>query len=467
MVFSSYLFLFGFLPPALAAYYLCPPRHRTLAMTLLSYLFYGWASPWFVLLLAGTTVFDYVAGLVVSGRFAWAAGDQQRRLGVVASVTVNLAMLGAFKYLGFAQENLNWLLDALGRPTLDVIRVALPVGISFYTFQSMSYCIDIYRRRAQPCESLADFACYVSLLPHLVAGPIVRYHQIADQLHQREYTWARFNHGAAFFAFGLAKKVLLANPMGEMADAAWAAGGLSAAQAWLGAVAYAFQIYFDFSGYSDMAVGLGRMMGFELPRNFERPYLADSITDFWRRWHISLSTWLRDYLYFPLGGNRRGALRTYANLVIVMLLGGLWHGAQWTFVAWGALHGAALIAERLMGRQPLYQRAPRWIRVSLTFLLALLAWVLFRSPTIGAAGAYLMAMAGWGQGRPLVDAVLRSPDHLLALAACLWVTWRCADTWEALAHLTPRRAWQAGLLFVAAVLVLFTQDYSPFLYFQF
>jgi alginate O-acetyltransferase complex protein AlgI len=376
-------------------------------------------------------------------------------------------LLGSFKYLGFAQENLNALLAWLGQPTVAVAHIALPVGISFYSFQSMSYCLDLYRGRAQPAESLADFACYVSLLPHLVAGPIVRYHQIADQLQHRDYTWDRFNHGAAFFSCGLAKKVLLANPMGSVADAAFGTGGLTTPQAWVGLLAYTFQIYFDFSGYSDMAVGLGRMMGFELPRNFDCPYRAASIGEFWRRWHISLSAWFRDYLYLPLGGSRRGLLRTCLNLCLVMFLCGLWHGAAWTFVLWGCAHGVLLVLDRVVGRQPLVLRLPRALRIALTFLIVSLAWVLFRARSLSAALGYAAALVGRSQGSALLDSVVFTPYAMMVLALCVWTTWVAADTWEALAELTPRRAARTALLLLAAVALLFTQDYSPFLYSQF
>lgn len=466
MVFSSYLFLFWFLPLALGLYYLCPHRARQGVLVVLSYLFYGWANPWFVLLMAFSTLVDYYCGLLLTGRPGAPPTERRRRFAVALSVVVNLSLLGFFKYLGFAQSNLNLLLAWLGKPLVEVYRVALPVGISFYTFQSMSYSIDLYRGQARPARSLLDFACYVALFPQLVAGPIVRYHELAEQLRQREHSVAKFADGVAFFACGLAKKILLANPMGEIADAAFAAGHLAWYQAWAGVLAYAFQIYFDFSGYSDMAVGLGRMFGFELPRNFRNPYRADSITDFWRRWHISLSTWLRDYLYIPLGGNRRGPRRTYLNLAVVMFLGGLWHGAEWTFVIWGVLHGLLLAGERAIGKDSLYRRAPAPVRIALTFALVLVTWVFFRAPDLTTAVGYLGAMFG-GARQPLLDAVLFSPDHLFGLALCGLVVWAGQDTWELLEELTPRRAVLVGALLLAAVANLFVQTYNPFLYFRF
>ena len=464
MVFSSYLFVFWFLPLTLLLYYAGPKRARHLLLTLLSYVFYGWANPWFVLLMLFSTVVDFAAGKIIC---APEATERKRRFGVAMSVIVNLSLLGFFKYLGFVETNLNVLLSAFGRPVLDVYRVTLPVGISFYTFQSMSYSIDLYRGHARPTRSFLDFACYVALFPQLVAGPIVRYHELAEQLRHREHSYEKFAAGVLFFTTGLAKKVLLANSMGELADAAFGAGGLEAHQAWFGAMAYAFQIYFDFSGYSDMAVGLGRMFGFELPRNFAYPYRSESFTEFWRRWHISLSTWLRDYLYIPLGGNRHGTAATYRNLVIVMLLGGLWHGAEWTFVVWGALHGSFLIAERLIGKQAFWQRAPRLIRVAITFGLLLVTWVVFRAETLPGAVAYLGAMAGHGDGTPLLNAVLYTPYALIMASLCAFVVWAAPDTWELFERPSSIKALLTILLLFVAAAVMLTQSYNPFLYFRF
>lgn len=470
MVFSSHIFIFYFLPFVLGLYYACPRRGRHLLLTLASYVFYGWANPWFVFLMFFSTVVDYFCGWLIVGRPGGPPPSERQRRGAVAlSVVTNLSLLGFFKYLGFVQTNLNVLLEALGYQALEVYQVVLPVGISFYTFQSMSYSIDLYRGQARPARSFLDFACYVAMFPQLVAGPIVRYHELAEQLRWRAHTVDKFAQGVLFFTLGFAKKVLLANPMGEVADAAFGAGSLAWLDAWTGVIAYAFQIYFDFSGYSDMAVGLGLMLGFEFPRNFNYPYRAESITDFWRRWHISLSTWLRDYLYIPLGGNRRGVRRTYLNLAIVMLLGGLWHGAEWTFVVWGAIHGAMLILERLAGKTPFYRNAPPPLRVAFTFLIVLIAWVFFRAPNVSAALAYVGAMFGMGNGTgsALLGSLLYSPDHLLLLAVCALVTWGCPDTWEWVSPLTRRKAVMALAALGVTTATLFMQTYNPFLYFRF
>jgi alginate O-acetyltransferase complex protein AlgI len=277
--------------------------------------------------------------------------NSAQKAALAISIFSNLAILGFFKYHDFAAANINALVQTLGLGdgVLSLLHLALPAGISFYTFESMSYAIDVYRGDARPLRNPIDYQMFVSLFPHLVAGPIVRYHTLARQIRARTFSYDKFARGVAFFSLGMAKKVLLANAMAHVADAAFSAGPLHWFDAWYGVVAYAFQIYFDFSGYSDMAIGLALMLGFALIKNFDSPYCATSITDFWRRWHISLSSWLRDYLYVPLGGNRRGPGRTYVNLITVMLVGGLWHGASWNFVIWGGLHGVLLAAERLAG----------------------------------------------------------------------------------------------------------------------
>jgi alginate O-acetyltransferase complex protein AlgI len=333
MIFSSYEFLFLFLPVVLALYYLLPGRQRIFFLTLASYFFYGWWDFRFCGLMLISTLIDYLAGLGIS-RAETLAG---RKKWMVVSVISNLSLLGFFKYFDMFATTLNFGLSSVLNPSFSIpnLHLVLPVGISFYTFQSMSYAIDLYRGHARPTRSFMDFACYVSLFPQLVAGPIVRYHELAAQLVERKHTVAKVARGVAIFIVGLAKKILVADGVASLTVLAFGEPAPSLGQAWLGVLAYAMQIYFDFSGYSDMAIGLGLMLGFQFPINFNSPYQAVSITDFWRRWHISLSNWLRDYLYIPLGGNRLGARRTYINLALVMLLGGLWHGANWTFVVWG------------------------------------------------------------------------------------------------------------------------------------
>ena len=473
MVFSSYLFLFYFLPLTLLLYYAGPRRARHLLLTVLSYVFYGWANPLFVVLLLASTAIDYVAGLVMGADRGAATRTSTSRVALIVSVCSNLSLLGFFKYYNFGAQNIDALAQWMGlsSPGLDAaLRVTLPLGISFYTFQSMSYTIDVYRGQAAPIRSFIDFACFVSLFPQLVAGPIIRFTEVADQLTFRTHTVEKFARGIAFLCLGLGKKVLLANPCGKIADLAFEAGSRSPLEAWYGATAYAFQIYFDFSGYSDMAIGLGLMFGFVFAKNFDSPYRSQSITEFWHRWHISLSTWLRDYLYLPLGGNRRGHIRTYVNLFIVMLLGGLWHGAAWNFVAWGALHGLLLAGERLRGKAALYGGLPPHMRMAVTFVIVLVTWVFFRSPDLPAAMRYLGDMAALGTVQPgahLLPGIVYAPYYLGTFALSALIVWFAPQTWDWTKTLTVPKAVAIFAVLVLAVVVLTTQAYNPFIYFIF
>ena len=467
MVFSSYLFLFYFLPAALLLYYVVPRRAQHLILTILSYAFYGWANPLFVPVLLASTAVDYTAGRIISRR------SRAAKLALVASVCTNLGLLGFFKYFNFAAENLDAMAESLGLSALGLdtaFRVTLPLGISFYTFQSMSYTIDVYRGHAPAVRNFVDFACFVSMFPQLVAGPIVRFSEIADQLVSRTHTTTKFARGVAFFCVGMAKKVLLANPCGKIADLAFEAGSLAPLDAWYGVTAYAFQIYFDFSGYSDMAIGLGLMLGFVFPKNFDAPYRAQSITDFWHRWHISLSTWLRDYLYVPLGGSRKGAARTYVNLLLVMLLGGLWHGAAWNFVVWGALHGALLGFERLRGKTALYGGWPAPARMAATFVLVLVTWVFFRASDLTGALRYLGSMLAVGDpqaGAGLLAGIVYQPYYLGTFVVAAGIVWGAPQTWDWTRRLTLAKATAILALLLLSATMLTTQAYNPFIYFIF
>jgi len=468
MVFTTHIFLFYFLPLFLAVYFALPRSWRNLWITLASYVFYGWWEPWFVCLMMFTTVMDFCWGKVITRPGATPA---QRRGALLACVVTNLSLLGFFKYYMFTAETLNALLAALGADTFRVLTVVLPIGISFYTFHSLTYIIDLYRGHATPAKSFTDFSAFVALFPDLVAGPIIRYKTLAEQLASREHRLHRFASGVLIFMIGFAKKILLANPMGHVADAAFGSASPLPLDAWIGALAYAFQIYFDFCGYSDMAVGLGRMLGFEFPRNFDAPYRAESITDLWRRWHISLSSVLRDYLYFPLGGNRQGPTRTYVNLAVVMLLGGLWHGAKWNFVVWGAYHGLLLGYERWRGKQSLYDTWPRLVRVAVTFVLVLFSWVLFRADNLSAAWDYFGAMFGWvppADTAPLLGATLYTPYRLLVLLLCTALVFQPlqAHDWALRPVDWPRLA-VALPVFALSLITLYSQAFNPFLYFQF
>jgi alginate O-acetyltransferase complex protein AlgI len=468
MVFTTHIFVFYFLPVFLLVYFNLPFRWRNLWITGASYIFYGWWQPWFVCLMMFTTVMDFIWGKVITRPGATPA---QRKLAVAACVATNLSFLGFFKYFMFSAETLNQLLAAVGAEQFRVLRVVLPIGISFYTFHSLTYIVDLYRGHATPAKSFTDFSAFVALFPDLVAGPIIRYKTLAAQLAFREHTVQRFASGITLFILGFGKKILLANTCGHVADAVFNAANPCALDAWVGVLAYAFQIYFDFCGYSDMAVGLGRMLGFEFLKNFDAPYLAESITDLWRRWHISLSSVLRDYLYFPLGGNRLGPTRTYVNLAVVMLLGGLWHGAKWVFVLWGAYHGLMLAFERWRGKQSLYSRLPLSLRIAVTFLLMLFSWVLFRAENLRAALHYFGAMFGLAPATgasALLAADIYSPLCLVVLTVCAVLVFQRVQahdwslkpqTWPRLMLLVP--------LFVFALLLMFSQAFNPFLYFQF
>ncbi|MFZ1218231.1 MAG: MBOAT family protein [Chthoniobacterales bacterium] len=491
MVFSSHIFVYYFLPLALLGYYAlarAPQRWRNFWLILTGYTFYGWAEPRFMPLMFATTFVDWLVSLIIAHdtwRF-WRVlhkpvhqlsrstpRTRTQRHAILISVLLNLTTLGFFKYFNFGIESYNSLIQAFGleHAQFDTFfRVVLPLGISFYTFQALSYTIDVYRGEAEAMANFIDFSCFVSMFPHLVAGPILKFSFLAEQLKHRVLTSDKFARGVAFFMLGLAKKILLANPCGKIADVAFDAGSIGTLDAWFGSLGYAFQIYFDFSGYSDMAIGLGLLFGFVFAKNFDSPYCSESITDFWRRWHISLSTWLREYLYVPLGGNRRGTRRTYFNLVLTMLLGGLWHGASWNFVIWGGLHGGMLAFERSQGREGFYHNLPRLFRIAFTFLIVLLGWVFFRASDLPRALQYLASMFGFGQpqaGAALLSGILYKPYYLLSIGIAALVVWAGRQTWDWTQNMSlPKTALCFALGWLALV-VLATQEYNPFIYFIF
>ncbi len=517
MVFSSHIFLFYFLPVFLLIYFSLVRMRVNLSwinlfVTIASYIFYGWFEPWFVLLMFASTVVDYGCGKAIArpgqvvypsristGQwlrelrsvnflfplfallgYLWGkhtdnrdrAQNLLRNFALTTSVVVNLGLLGFFKYYMFFMDGLNRLAQVFGAgPALfDVMYITLPIGISFYTFQSMSYTIDVWRGTASPVKDMRTFSCFVALFPQLIAGPIIRYNTVSRQLDHRKHTVGMFAQGVAIFIAGLAKKVFLADAAGQVADAVFAADGPDMLSAWWGVLAYSFQIYFDFCAYSDMAVGLGRMMGFEFIKNFNAPYRSDSISSFWNRWHISLSTWIRDYLYISLGGNRRGAARTYFNLALTMTLCGLWHGARMTFVAWGVFHGLMLLWERTMGRRPLYHSFPLAARIILTNVIVLFGWVLFRAPTFNQAMLYWASMVGAvepAQSAPILRALVFSRQHIVEMIACGFLVWQPIQAHEWVKNLTAAKMVVLGLLFIFAILQMFASSFSPFLYFQF
>jgi alginate O-acetyltransferase complex protein AlgI len=466
MLFNSYEFIFVLLPITLAGYFLLLPkgwRHGWLALC--SFVFYGWWDYRYCGLLLLSTTIDYFAG----GRIAATADPSKKKRWLWLSIASGLSMLGFFKYYDLGVGTANALAQWLGMEDglLPLLHLVLPVGISFYTFQSMSYAIDIYRGYARPARSFIDFACYVSLYPQLVAGPIVRYQELDDQLRVRTHSWAKAGAGIVLFVLGLAKKVLLADSVAPMADWGFSQATIGFAGAWSSLLAYTVQIYFDFSGYSDMAVGLGLMIGFQFPQNFNSPYKSDSITEFWKRWHISLSAWLRDNLYIALGGNRKGPLRTYVNLFLTMLLGGFWHGASWTFMLWGAYHGTLLAWERMNGKRGLGWRLPRPLQIGLTFVLVMFGWLLFRATTVAGFTRMfkgLVGVNGWGSAYPLADAGLLNWGGLLF---CTVLMFGAKNTWEIRWQPSKRLALGLAILFLICVATFLVNTSSPFLYFQF
>src|SRR5574344_1119433 len=459
MVFSSQVFLFYFLPLFFAGYYFLvwrKAKYSTLNffITVFSYAFYGWMEPWLVILMFFTTCVVYFAGKVIS---APGASRHRRNMALFISVVVNLGMLGFFKYYMFTMGNVNVVLEQFGLAPYSIMRVLLPVGISFYTFQSMSYTIDVWRGDAPPVKDLATFSCYVALFPQLVAGPIVRYNTVAEELATRKHSMDLFLKGITFFCIGFAKKILIANQVGVIADRVFASDAPGILNSWWGSVAYMFQIYFDFSAYSDMAVGLGLMIGFHFPRNFNGPYRSASITEFWARWHISLTTWLRDYLYIALGGNRVSPRRLYFNLFVVMFISGFWHGANWTFIAWGLYHAFFMIVERYNGKQAIYKKVPFVFQVLITQVIVLFGWVLFRANTIGEAFSMWKSLLGLmpvSAADPLLTAQIFTPLNCFFMILALFYAispWRAFEWCQ---KLSVRRISVALFLFVFACLVL-------------
>jgi len=477
VVFSSIEFLWFFMPAVLALYAVVPPRGRNALLAAVSLLFYAWGAHAILLVFVASIAINYVAGRVIARLQDRRAEGLARRV-MWAAILVNLAILFTWKYTVFAVHQLDHVLGFLGAGHIPAPSITLPIGISFFTFHAISYVVDVTRREARPMRHLADYAQYMAFFPQLIAGPIIRYHQIDEQIRRPPPRRQRLNdlaEGFPRFALGLCKKVLIADQVGPIADAAFGhSGQLTTGAAWIGALAYTVQIYFDFSGYSDMAIGMGRMFGFHFPENFNRPYSSVSMTDFWRRWHMTLARWFRDYVYIPLGGNRLGQSTTARNLLIIFLLVGVWHGAAWTFILWGAYHGGLLVVERLSGVARLPDDRLATLRRAGTFVLVMLGWVLFRAPSLGNAGHVYAAMASFRFGTltPAVQQAL-TPESLLALGIGLatvllprhLVLGRVVqDHWSG-APLIARIA-VVALLPLAAISVA-AGSFSPFLYYRF
>ena len=476
MIFSSAVFLFLFLPVVLAVYFLLPARLRNLWLLGTSLVFYAWGEPRFVLVMLASIGANYFLALRI-GRSKDAGG---RKAYLALAVVANLGLLVIFKYADFLVGNLNALLGPLRLAPLSLPGIALPVGISFFTFQALSYVIDVYRREVPVQRNPLDLGLYIALFPQLIAGPIVRYHDVARQLVERVVTRQGFAYGVERFVAGLGKKVLIANTLAVQADLVFAipADQLTAPVAWLGVVCYMLQIYFDFSGYSDMAIGLGYMFGFRFLENFSHPYVAQSITEFWRRWHISLSTWFRDYLYVPLGGNRGSALRTYRNLVLVFFLCGLWHGASWSFVVWGLLHGFLLVVER-MGLGRIMARWPRALRHVWTLFFVMIAWVFFRADSLPQAEGFLRAMFGLSPATGVEHSLALYIDGPTILALVAGAVGSTPVLAFARQHLNARSSRPndaligasevvaLSIVLLACSMMLAAGTYNPFIYFRF
>lgn len=467
MVFSSPIFLSIFLPTLLVVYLVAPRIARNIILTIFSLAFYAWGEPYAVWALVGLTAFTYLVALAIEVGKGW-----NRVLALSIGVVVDIGTLVVYKYLGFIIENINALLDMTGLAVqLPETHIALPIGISFYVFQLLSYMVDVYRGSVSSQRNPLRLLLYVGLFPQLIAGPIVRYSTVVSDIANRAIVATNIFSGARRFSVGLAKKVLIADVMAEVADGIF--GGAIAQTpcfwCWVGAFAYTMQIYFDFSGYSDMAIGLGRMFNFKFLENFDHPYCATSIQEFWRRWHISLSTWFRDYLYIPLGGNRKGLIRTYVNLFVVFLLCGIWHGAAWTFLVWGLYHGIGIVVERI-GFGKFVARFPKVLGNMYTFLFVVVGWVIFRSNTLEAAWQFLGIMfrgnacasgLAFSRALPLVSVKVLVVFGIAVVASYPQISSFClkAPTWL--------KSISAFILFAVAFMFAVTSGYSPFIYFRF
>lgn len=468
MLFSSIVFLFSFLPAVMILYYLLPVRFRNVILLLASLVFYAWGEPVYLFLMLLSILFNYFSGLDIARNLQ---DKRAAKRSLVFNLIINLAVLGFFKYEGFVLDTLNGILPI----HISYHALPLPIGISFYTFQILSYIIDVYRGNVKVQTNLPNFALYVTMFPQLIAGPIVQYADVDEQLASREVSWTKFGEGSMYFIRGLAKKVLLANTSGMIFTevSGLAKGNIAVMTAWLGAFAYMFQIYFDFSGYSDMAIGLGKMLGFEFNMNFNYPYVSKSITEFWRRWHISLSSWFRDYVYIPLGGNRVSKIKHIRNLLIVWFLTGLWHGAAWNFVAWGLYYGVILIIEKYL-LSPVLDRLPDVVRHIYSIVLVVIGWVLFFSSSFGQAADYIRVMFGAG-AHGFAD---RESMYLLTSNLILWLILIFGSTplvhfrYE---HMLRSKKWNTTIinsvvyaaLFIVCIAYLVTETYNPFLYFRF
>lgn len=464
MVFSSLVFMFAYLPITLLAYYLVPRQGRNIFLFIVNLIFYGWGEPKLVLLMVFNIFFNYIGGWLVD---KYRADAKKKKLFLILTCVLDIGILAVFKYTGMITETLNML------PFLNIpeLQISLPIGISFYTFQTMSYVIDVYRDDAPVSKNFINFGTYVALFPQLIAGPIVRYRDVAEQLVNRRETLEMFTRGVKLFMVGLAKKVIIANTMGTLTTNIFATTDENGVVGtWVGMIAYTFQIYFDFSGYSDMACGLGNMMGFEFLKNFNYPYIAKSITDFWRRWHISLSTWFKEYVYIPLGGNRKGVKRQILNLLIVWGLTGLWHGAAYNFVLWGLYYGLLLILEKFVLKKFL-DKLTSFVQHIYTLFIIIIGWGLFYFTDVGQLGEFMVDLFNFGNGICGDQAFNLIMSNLpMLIIAAVASTPLATMLYTRFEH--RRFMWIPETLYCVGVLAVSTaslvnQSYNPFLYFRF
>ena len=449
----------------MAVYYITPRRFRNLTLFIVDLVFYAWGEPWLVILMLFSILLNYTAGILI--------GINREKKGLarlvfILSVILNLGLLGFFKYAGFIGETLNMVMPFLNIPILEI---ALPIGISFYTFQTMSYTIDVYKNTVKVQKNIITFGTYVSLFPQLIAGPIVRYEDVAEQLMHRKETLQGFTDGVKLFLIGLSKKVLLANEMGNLWDAVRESGTQSGALgSWVGIIAYTFQIYFDFCGYSEMAMGLGKMFGFDFLKNFDYPYISKSVTEFWRRWHISLGTWFREYVYIPLGGNRKGLSRQIINIAVVWFLTGLWHGASWNFILWGLYFGVLLMIEKLFMLKVL-KKAPAIISHIYSIIIILFGWVLFYFENLNEMGIFLARMFGSDGFMMSGDISVKIISYIpLLIVAAITSTPLISKLYhkiksKPILYVIDNAGCVLALLLCTAALV--SSDYNPFLYYKF
>lgn len=475
MVFSSSIFLLYFLPIFFLVYFLVDTKYKNYVALLASLVFYGFGSPKFLLVLLAAIIVDFF----IVNEIAKSEEQKRRKLFLTFSVIINLGLLAYFKYANFFIENINALLSSFGGNPIKWTRVILPIGISFFTFQKMSYSVDVYRKVSAPLKNVCDYALFIMLFPQLIAGPIVRYNEIATQITDRRANETIDNKILGFYRFiiGLSKKVLIANILAEYVDKVFAmpTSEIGFAASWLGIIAYTFQIYFDFSGYSDMAIGIGRMIGFKFPENFNNPYISQSVSEFWKRWHITLGSWMMDYLYIPLGGNRKGKKRTYFNLWIVFFLSGLWHGAAWNFVLWGIYHGTFIVLDKLFWIKT-SKKIGKLPRTLITFVIVVVGWVLFRADNLGYALRYIGTMFSFS-GR-LPASLFDMQFVVMMLVAAFFSFFGLTHCGEKVQHFFfDRESYQVGecvwvgivllVLFVLSLSFILKGSFNPFIYFRF